>query len=286
MLNNVLDFIPEIPIADVAERVTDAITEAFAFVFEPIKEHFEPFMEFIAEDVLMAIPPVIFILIVALIAFLVSGKKLGLAAFSIVGLWLIYNQGHWDDLMNTITLVILASILSVIIGVPIGILMAKSKIANSIFSPILDFMQTMPAFVYLIPAVAFFGIGMVPGVFASLIFATPPTVRFTNLGIRQVSKDLVEAADAFGSTGAQKLFKVELPMAKATIMAGINQTVMLALSMVVIASMIGAPGLGREVLSALQRASVGPGFVAGIGIVILAIIIDRITQNMNKQKNE
>lgn len=286
MLNNVLDFIPEIPIADVAERVTDAITEAFAFVFEPIKEHFEPFMEFIAEDVLMAIPPVIFILIVALIAFLVSGKKLGLAAFSIVGLWLIYNQGHWDDLMNTITLVILASILSVIIGVPIGIFMAKSKIANSIFSPILDFMQTMPAFVYLIPAVAFFGIGMVPGVFASLIFATPPTVRFTNLGIRQVSKDLVEAADAFGSTGAQKLFKVELPMAKATIMAGINQTVMLALSMVVIASMIGAPGLGREVLSALQRASVGPGFVAGIGIVILAIIIDRITQNMNKQKNE
>ena len=186
--------------------------------------------------------------------------------------------------MNTVTLVLLASILSIIIGVPIGILMAKSKTANAIFKPILDFMQTMPAFVYLIPAVAFFGIGMVPGVFASLIFATPPTVRFTNLGIRQVPKELVEASDAFGSTGAQKLFKVELPMAKSTIMAGINQTVMLALSMVVIASMIGAPGLGREVLSSLQRAQVGTGFVAGLGIVILAIIIDRLTQNINKKK--
>ena len=163
--------------------------------------------------------------------------------------------------------------------------MAKSKTANAIITPILDFMQTMPAFVYLIPAVAFFGIGMVPGVFASLIFATPPTVRFTNLGIRQVPKELVEASDAFGSTGAQKLFKVELPMAKSTIMAGINQTVMLALSMVVIASMIGAPGLGREVLSSLQRAQVGTGFVAGLGIVILAIIIDRLTQNINKKEN-
>ena len=241
-------------------------------------------MEFVADDVLMNIPPVIFIIFVALLAFFVTGKKWGLAVFSIVGLWLIYNQGHWDDLMNTVTLVLLASILSIIIGVPIGILMAKSKTANAIFKPILDFMQTMPAFVYLIPAVAFFGIGMVPGVFASLIFATPPTVRFTNLGIRQVPKELVEASDAFGSTGAQKLFKVELPMAKSTIMAGINQTVMLALSMVVIASMIGAPGLGREVLSSLQRAQVGTGFVAGLGIVILAIIIDRLTQNINKKK--
>lgn len=284
-MNNWLDFIPKLPIADATENFTDWVTEFFAFLFDPINEHFGDFMEFVSEDILVAIPPVIFILAVALIAFFISGKKLGLAIFSIVGLWLIYNQGLWEDLMNTVTLVLLASILSVVIGVPIGILMSKSKVANTIITPVLDFMQTMPAFVYLIPAVAFFGIGMVPGVFASLIFATPPTVRFTNLGIRQVSKELVEAADAFGSTGAQKLFKVELPMAKSTIMAGINQTVMLALSMVVIASMIGAPGLGREVLSALQRAQVGPGFVAGIGIVILAIIIDRITQNLNKKKN-
>lgn len=284
MLNGILEVIPEIQIAKAAEKVTDWLTDTFAFIFDPINKHFGNFMEFLAEDVLLAIPPIIFILLVALLAFFISGKKLGLAAFSIVGLWLIYNQGHWEDLMNTVTLVLLASVLSIIIGVPIGILMSKSKTANAIFKPILDFMQTMPAFVYLIPAVAFFGIGMVPGVFASLIFATPPTVRFTNLGIRQVPRELVEASDAFGSTGMQKLLKVELPMAKSTIMAGINQTVMLALSMVVIASMIGAPGLGRQVLSSLQRAQVGTGFVAGLGIVILAIIIDRLTQNINKKK--
>lgn len=235
-------------------------------------------------NLLAGLPPVIIILFVAVLAFFITGKRFGLAAFSIVGLWLIYNQGLWDELTFTFTLVLLASLLSVIIGVPFGILMSKSRTADAILRPVLDFMQTMPAFVYLIPAVAFFGIGMVPGVFASLIFATPPTVRFTNLGIRQVPTEMVEASDAFGSTGVQKLFKVELPMAKATIMAGINQTVMLALSMVVIASMIGAPGLGREVLSALQRAQVGPGFVAGLGIVILAIIIDRFTQSVNVKK--
>jgi glycine betaine/proline transport system permease protein/glycine betaine/proline transport system substrate-binding protein len=284
MFDNLLDFIPGIPLAEWTSRFTDWVTDAFSFLFDPIKEHFGTFMEF-TSDMLLSVPPVIIILIVALIAFFISGKKFGLAAFSIVGLWLIHNQGLWEHLISTFTLVLLASLLSVIIGVPIGILMSKSKTAEAIITPILDFMQTMPAFVYLIPAVAFFGIGMVPGVFASLIFATPPTVRFTNLGIRQVSTELVEASEAFGSTGAQKLFKVQLPMARATIMAGINQTVMLALSMVVIASMIGAPGLGREVLSALQRAQVGPGFVAGVGIVILAIIMDRITQNMNKDKN-
>ncbi|WP_242694444.1 ABC transporter permease [Pseudogracilibacillus auburnensis] len=275
--------IPQIPIAEGTEWFTKQVTKTFSFLFNPIKTHFGNFMEWTA-DLLNTVPPIVFIVIVAILAFLLSGKRLGLAAFSVVGLWLIYNQGYWEHLIDTFSLVLISSLLSVIIGVPAGILMSKSKIAEAIITPVLDFMQTMPAFVYLIPAVAFFGIGMVPGVFASLIFATPPTVRFTNLGIRQVSEELVEAADAFGSTGAQKLFKVELPMARATIMAGINQTVMLALSMVVIASMIGAPGLGREVLSALQRAQVGTGFVAGIGIVILAIIIDRFTQSMNKKK--
>jgi glycine betaine/proline transport system permease protein/glycine betaine/proline transport system substrate-binding protein len=283
MNNLIYGIIPEIPVADAVADLTDWITKVFAFIFDPIKEHFGNLMGFVSEDLLMNIPPFVFIIIVALIAFFVTGKKLGLAAFSIVGLWFIYNQGYWEELMSTVTLVLMASLLSVIIGVPIGILMSKSKTAEAIITPILDFMQTMPAFVYLIPAVALFGIGMVPGVFASLIFATPPTVRFTNLGIRQVSKELVEAADAFGSTGSQKLFKVELPMAKSTIMAGINQTVMLSLSMVVIASMIGAPGLGREVLSALQRSQIGPGFVSGVAIVILAIIIDRVTQNLNKE---
>ncbi|SDM00531.1 ABC transporter permease [Sediminibacillus halophilus] len=282
---NFMENVAQIPIADWVSKFTDILTNTFAFLFDPIKNDFGTFMEWLAE-LLASIPPVIVILLVVILAFFASGKRFGLAAFSLIGLLLIWNQGLWEELMFTFTLVLVASLLSIIIGVPFGILMSKSKTAEAIITPILDFMQTMPAFVYLIPAVAFFSIGMVPGIFASLIFATPPTVRFTNLGIRQVSSELVEASEAFGSTGAQKLFKVELPMAKKTIMAGINQTVMLALSMVVIASMIGAPGLGREVLSSLQRAQVGTGFVAGLGIVILAIIIDRFTQSLNSQKGD
>lgn len=279
-----LDIMAKIPIAEKTDWFVDKVTDNLAFLFDAIKDDFGDFMEFLSGS-LAAIPPFVVIIIVAVLAFFLTGKKIGLAVFSIVGLWLIYNQELWDKLMDTFTLVLIASLLSVIIGVPLGIWMAKSRIVEAILKPILDFMQTMPAFVYLIPAVAFFGIGMVPGVFASLIFATPPTVRFTNLGIRQVSEELVEASEAFGSTGTQKLFKVELPMARQTIMAGINQTVMLALSMVVIASMIGANGLGRDVLSALQRATVGSGFVAGIAIVILAIIIDRLTQTANSKKD-
>ena len=179
---------------------------------------------------------------------------------------------------------IIFEVLSLVIGVPLGIWMAKSDIAQAIFKPILDFMQTMPAFVYLIPAVAFFGIGMVPGVFASVIFAMPPTVRMTNLGIRQVPTELIEASDSYGSTEWQKLIKVQLPLAKSTLMAGVNQSMMLALSMVVIASMIGAMGLGTRVYFAVGRNDAGGGFAAGLAIVILAIIIDRLTQALNRQR--
>ncbi|PWU67266.1 ABC transporter permease [Gracilibacillus dipsosauri] len=276
-----LDFVPEIPVADWITLFVEWVQNTFEFIFDPIKEDFGEFIEWTSAS-LSTIPPIVVILIVAILAFFITGKKFGLAVFSIVGLWFIYNQGLWEHLMYTFSLVLFASIISVIIGIPTGIWMSKSKWAQTIITPILDFMQTMPAFVYLIPAILFFGIGMVPGVFASVVFATPPVVRFTNLGIRQVSQELVEAADAFGTTGSQKLFKVELPMARKTIMAGVNQTIMLSLSMVVIASMIGAPGLGNDVLTALQRSQEGPGFVAGLGIVILAIIIDRISQNLNK----
>ncbi|SFJ63447.1 glycine betaine/proline transport system substrate-binding protein [Halobacillus dabanensis] len=281
-----MELIPKLPVADWIDAATDWTTETFEFLFDFIKNDFGDFIEIVAEDWLMGIPIWLFIIVVGVLAFFVSGKKLGLTAFSVIGLWFIANQELWEELMNTFTLVIFASLISVIIGVPFGIWMAKSKVVEKILTPILDFMQTMPAFVYLIPAVAFFSIGMVPGVFASVIFATPPTVRFTNLGIRQVSHELIEASDSFGTTGTQKLFKVQLPMAKKTIMAGINQTVMLALSMVVIASMIGAKGLGQTVITGLQRAEVGTGFVAGLGIVILAIIIDRFTQNLNTQRGE
>ena len=281
-----MGLMPKIPVAEWISSATEWITDTFEFLFDFIKNDFGDFIEMFAEDWLMNIPVWLFILIVGLIAFFISGKRFGLTAFSVIGLWFIANQELWEELMNTFTLVIFASLICVIIGVPFGIWMAKSKVVEKILTPILDFMQTMPAFVYLIPAVAFFSIGMVPGVFASVIFATPPTVRFTNLGIRQVSHELIEASDSFGTTGTQKLFKVQLPMAKTTIMAGINQTVMLALSMVVIASMIGAKGLGQTVITGLQRAEVGTGFVAGLGIVILAIIIDRFTQNLNTQRGE
>ncbi|WP_027956537.1 ABC transporter permease [Halobacillus kuroshimensis] len=281
-----MESIPKIPVAQWVSDATELTTETFGFLFDFIKNDFGDFIEIVAEDWLMGIPVWLFIAIVGVLAFFVSGKKFGLTAFSVIGLWFIHNQELWEELMNTFTLVVFASLICVIAGIPLGIWMSKNRTVEKIFTPVLDFMQTMPAFVYLIPAVAFFSIGMVPGVFASVIFATPPTVRFTNLGIRQVSHELIEASDSFGTTGVQKLFKVQLPMAKKTIMAGINQTVMLALSMVVIASMIGAKGLGQTVITGLQRAEVGTGFVAGLGIVILAIIIDRFTQNLNTQRGE
>lgn len=273
----------QLPVASWVETITEWMTNTFSGLFSFFQTTGQSLMDGIT-SLLVAVPPILFILLMTVIAFIISNKKIGLSLFTLIGLLFIYNQNLWIDLMSTVTLVLLSSIVSIIIGVPLGILMAKSNKAQSIITPILDFMQTMPGFVYLIPAVAFFGIGMVPGVFASVIFALPPTVRFTNLGIRQVPKELVEASDSFGSTGWQKLFKLELPLAKNTIMAGVNQTTMLALSMVVIASMIGAPGLGRGVLSALQRAQVGNGFVNGVALVILAIIIDRFTQNLNKKK--
>lgn len=284
MFNLAMYPIPKLPVADWVEAATNWLTVTLSGLFGAIQNGGSAFMNGIT-NLLLLIPPFAFILIVAVIAYFVNKKQLSLSAFALVGLGYILNQGLWSELMNTVTLVLVSSLVSIIIGVPLGIWSAKNKTVHNILKPILDFMQTMPAFVYLIPAVAFFGIGIVPGTFASVIFALPPTVRFTELGIKQISTELVEAADAFGSTGKQKLFKVELPLAKSTIMAGVNQTVMLALSMVVTASMIGAPGLGRQVLTALQRASVGSGFVSGLAIVILAILIDRLTNRFTADKN-
>lgn len=286
-MNNslLLDQIPQVPVSQWMGDLIDWLTQNLSWLFGAIRDSGSWLMDGLT-DLLLVIPPELFIILLVALAFFANGKKLGLPVFTLIGLIYIYNQALWEPLMYTITLVLVASLLSIVIGVPVGIWMAKSKTANWIITPILDFMQTMPAFVYLIPAVAFFGIGMVPGVFSAIIFALPPTVRFTNLGIRQVNEEMIEAAEAFGSTGSQRLFKVELPLAKPTIMAGINQTVLLALSMVVIASMIGAPGLGERVINALQRAQVGPGFVAGFALVVLAIILDRVMQGFNKAKNE
>lgn len=278
-----MDFLTsyKLPVAELIEKLTEWMTVTFVGLFNFLQVSGQNIMDFL-NNFLNWINPLLIILIIGLIAYKISEKKLGITSFSILGLLFILNQGLWQDLMNTFSLVLIASVISVIIGIPFGIWTSKSDKVQSVIKPILDFMQTMPGFVYLIPAVAFFGIGVVPGIFASVIFAVPPTVRMTNLGIRSVPEELIEAADSYGSTGIQKLFKVELPIAKENILAGINQTLMLSLSMVVTASMIGAPGLGRGVLSALQRAQVGNGFVNGVSLVILAIIIDRFMQYTNK----
>jgi glycine betaine/proline transport system permease protein len=193
-------------------------------------------------------------------------------------------MGLWSETVATLALVIAATLVSLVIGIPLGIWAARNDLVERIVRPVLDLMQTMPAFVYLIPAAMFFGLGRVPGVVATIIFAMPPAVRLTNLGIRQVPKELVETGLAFGCTSGQLLLKVQLPTARPSIMAGVNQTIMLALSMVVIASMIGAGGLGDTVLRGIQRLDVGLGFEGGLGVVILAIILDRITQSFGKQR--
>ena len=206
------------------------------------------------------------------------------AIFTGLAMYFIGMLGLWNLCMETLALIATAVLISVALGVPIGILAARSDRIDNIVRPVLDVMQTMPAFVYLIPALMFFGIGTVPGVMATVIFAVPPAVRLTNLGIRQVPQDLVEAAHTFGSTSFQLLFKVQLPLAMPSIMAGINQTIMLSLSMVVLAAMIAAGGLGREVIMALGQVDIGRGFVAGTAIVLVAMILDRITQSLGKKK--
>jgi glycine betaine/proline transport system permease protein len=207
------------------------------------------------------------------------------ALFTLFSLALVIGLGLWHDTVSTLALVLSATLVSLIIGVPIGIWSARSDRVWRVVQPVLDFMQTMPAFVYLIPAVMFFSTGKVPGAIATIIFSMPPAVRLTNLGIRQVSREMVEAGLAFGCTPRQLLFKVQMPAAMPSIMAGVNQTIMLALSMVVIASMIGAGGLGDVVLRGIQRLDVGLGFEGGIGVVVLAIILDRITQSFGKRRH-
>ncbi|MCF8010592.1 MAG: proline/glycine betaine ABC transporter permease [Clostridiales bacterium] len=195
-------------------------------------------------------------------------------------LFLIGTFGLWDQMMQTLAVVLTAVIISLVLGVPLGILTAYNSRVETIMKPVLDAMQTMPSFVYLIPAMMLFGLGMVPAVFATIIYAIPPVIRLTDLGISSVSKDMVEAANSFGVSTWQLLTKVQLPQALPTIMTGINQTTMMALAMVVIASMIGAKGLGLEVLISINRIDIARGFESGIGVVILAVIIDRLSQGI------
>lgn len=272
----------KLPLDKEIDRLIDFLTEHFAFLTKAISKYLATIIE-ASTDGLMALPPWLVITIFAALAWRLAGRNVGI--FTLLGLGLLWNLRLWEPTMETLILVLVATVIAIIVGIPLGVWSALSRTAYRIIMPILDFMQTMPAFVYLIPAIPFFGLGAVSAIFATVIFAVPPAIRLTCLGIKQVPRELIEAADAFGSTRGQKLFKLQLPLAIPTIMAGINQTIMLALSMVVIAAMIGAGGLGSEVWKAIQRLEPGKGFEAGIAIVILAMILDRITQKIGKRNS-
>jgi glycine betaine/proline transport system permease protein len=204
------------------------------------------------------------------------------AAFTTLALLLIDVMGFWDQTVITLGLTLSATVISLLLGIPLGIWTAKNKHVAALVRPILDLMQTMPAFVYLIPAAMLFGLGRVPGILSTVIFAMPPAVRLTSLGIRHVNREIVEAGQAFGCTPWQLLYKVQIPNALPSIMQGVNQTIMMALSMVIIASMVGAGGLGNDVLASIQRLDIGLGFESGLSVVLLAIILDRITESFGR----
>lgn len=268
-----------IPLGDWINIAVDWLTVNLEAIFDIITIGIrEPLVQI--EHFLWWIPWWILIIILVAVAWRFAGYRVALIA--LFGMIFIGVMGLWDHTMTTLAIIVTAVVVSVLIGIPLGILAAKNDRFENMIRPILDGMQTMPSFVYLIPAVFFFGLGKVPAVVATFIYAVPPCIRLTNLGIRQVPKEIVEAGRAFGSTGMQLLLKIQLPLARPSIMAGVNQTIMMALAMVVIASMIGASGLGLEVLRGIERLDVGRGFLAGIGIVILAIIIDRISQSFGK----
>ncbi|WP_312665405.1 glycine betaine/L-proline ABC transporter permease ProW [Pantoea sp. CTOTU49201] len=232
------------------------------------------------QQLLLGMPAPVAIVVFALIAWQIASPAMGIA--TLVSLIAIGAIGAWSQAMVTLALVLTALLFCIIIGLPLGIWLARSERAARIIRPLLDAMQTTPAFVYLVPIVMLFGIGNVPGVVVTIIFALPPIVRLTILGIKQVPADLIEASESFGASPRQMLFKVQLPLAMPTIMAGVNQTLMLALSMVVIASMIAVGGLGQMVLRGIGRLDMGLATVGGVGIVILAIILDRLTQSMGR----
>ncbi|AQT67859.1 Glycine betaine transport system permease protein OpuAB [Anaerohalosphaera lusitana] len=234
-------------------------------------------------DFLTFFPPVVLMLLITALAFWIK-RSVKFSIFTFLGLYLLYNFNLWEPTMQTLALVVISTLVAISLGMPLGVLAALSKHAKSAIWPVLDFMQTLPPFVYLIPAIPFFGLGYTSAMFSTVIFAMPPAIRMTTLGIEQVPSELSEAADSFGSTRMQKLIKLQLPLAAPSIRAGINQTILLSLSMVVIAAMIGAKGLGGRVWEAIQRLEPGKGFEAGIGIVIVAIILDRLVGHVKKKQ--
>jgi glycine betaine/proline transport system permease protein len=265
------------PIADAVNTFVDWLIVSYGTAFEGVSNGLLKVLVAI-EQTLRGAPPWVILVAVAVIAYAAS-RRILLAIGLTVLTWLIGCLGLWEQAMQTVAIMLVSVAIAIVVGIPVGILNARSSLARSIVNPLLDLMQTIPSFVYLIPAAMLFGLGKVPAIFATVIYATPPLVRLTDLGIRQVDREVVEASRSFGATRWQMLKGVEIPLALPAIMQGINQTTMMALAMVVIASMIGARGIGETVLLGLQRNDSGTGLVGGLGIVILAIVLDRISQS-------
>jgi glycine betaine/proline transport system permease protein len=265
---------PRIPIGEWVDTGIDWLKANVSWLFDL----FSTVMDFLISgltDLLMLAPALVMVVVFALIALVVRSWKLSLA--TLIGFAIVVSMEQWETMMQTMALVLVATVFAVVIAVPLGILAAVSSTDSAIVKPVMDFMQTMPAFVYLIPAVTFFSIGVVPGVFSTIIFALPPGVRMTELGIRQVDGETVEAGEAFGATRGQILRGIQLPLAVPTIMAGVNQVIMLSLSMAVVAGMVGADGLGKEVVQAISTQNLPLGVEAGLGVVVLAVYLDRLT---------
>lgn len=265
---------PEIDIGAPVGALVDWLTIHFAPLFSVITS----IMLFLLDAVLAVLTiPHAMVVTVVFVALALLERKWGFGLFTLVAFLLIQAMGLWLEAMQTLAVVVVATVLAVAIGIPVGIWAARSRRASGVIRPVLDFMQTLPVFVYLIPAVFFFGIGVVPGVVATTVFAIPPAVRLTELGIRSVDRETVEASIAFGAKPRQILREVQLPLAMPSIMAGVNQTLMLALSMVVIAGLVGAGGLGAVVVRGISTLDVGAGFEGGLAVVFLAIYLDRLT---------
>jgi len=269
-----LTVVPQIPIGDAIEDFFDWLTDNLDGFFDVVSDGIGGAVDGLIA-VLEAPPALLMALVFALLGLLFKGWKFALGSF--VGFVLVISMQQWSAAMQTLALVLVASVIAILIAIPLGIWAARKRGASAVIRPIMDLMQTMPAFVWLVPVVTLFSIGVVPGVIATIIFALPPGVRLTELGIRGVDPEIVEAANAFGATPRQTLFGVQLPLALPTIMAGVNQVIMLALSMAVISGLVGAEGLGGQVTSAIATLDVGLGFEAGLSVVILAIYLDRVT---------
>ncbi len=271
------------PIADWVNDAIRTITRNFSFIFDTIADIVLRFLLRL-EGIFLWIPWPVMIGGIGYVAWRMVSWRM--AAFSMLSLVAVGFVGLWPSAMETAALIAVAVIISIAVAIPLGILAARSNTVDAVLRPFLDGMQTMPAFVYLVPAIMLFGIGNVPAIFATVIYAVPPAIRLTSLGIRQVTPQVVEAAQSFGTTRRQLLIKVQLPMAIPSIMAGVNQTTMMALAMVVVGALVGAGGLGEDVLRALQRFQPGEALLGGLAIVVLAIIVDRVTQAWARERQE